>query len=104
MTRRLAIPSSFTLRGKRWRVRFTKRGPLDRTQRGLCDTETRTIWVLRSQPRADQERTFVHELLHASAGAGDLGLEFAAEEHTIGRIEAALHAAILAGAICLEDA
>jgi hypothetical protein len=70
----------------------------DRRIRGLCDPDTCTIWIWTRQPRIERERTFVHEVLHAAAGEPPPG-EFEGEERSVRRMENALHALLLSGAL-----
>lgn len=74
-----------------------------RTDLGYCDEDRRLILIDSRQTRLEQERTFVHEVLHAAAGPARDDLELAAEEHTILRVEAALHAVLVAGVLTPEE-
>jgi hypothetical protein len=49
------------IRGKRWKIRFAP-VPNDPTLYGLCDYDTRTIWV---HPNKEPKGTLIHEVLHA---------------------------------------
>ena len=107
MTRRLAIPSSLVLRGRRWRVRemtAAERRGKHRSEVGFCDMDRRLILIDSTQTRLEQERTFVHEVLHALAGEPRDELDASAEERTILRVESGLHATLVAGALSTEDA
>jgi len=55
-------PRRIRIRGGWWRVVF-KRPPLKESLDGLCDYDTRTIYV---NPKAlEQRATLIHEVLHA---------------------------------------
>lgn len=95
--KRLAIPRSFTFRGQRWRVRAMtpaeKRGA-HHGDIGYCDPPKRVILLDASRPRAEQERTFVHELVHAVLPEG-----FEHEERIARALEAPIRALVLSGAL-----
>ena len=61
-------PAYFTLRGRRWRVRWV-RGLVDddgKSVWGLCDYAARTISIERDQPPDAMPDTVIHEILHVS--------------------------------------
>jgi hypothetical protein len=49
------------IRGKRWTIRIA-RPPLKEVAEGLCDYETRTIYL---KPGTELPATLLHEVLHA---------------------------------------
>jgi Zn-dependent peptidase ImmA (M78 family) len=57
------IPRALTVNGDRWRVLFR---PLSsKNLNGFCDYQRREIWIDSEMTQAEQEVTFLHELLHA---------------------------------------
>lgn len=96
---RLAIPKKIKVAGRWWSVRRTsrrrKRGEM-RGLAGLCDRETRTIWIDAKLTDAETSSTFVHELLHACLPDSH-GAEAAAEERLVTSLEEPLTDLILRG-------
>jgi len=96
---RIAIPRRVKLRGRWWHVRLTsrrrKRGEM-RGLRGLCDLDTRTLWLDAKCARAERELTYVHEALHAIFPNGIVSEKI--EERIIAALESPLASAIAEGA------
>lgn len=59
-------PVSFTMLGKRWRLRWVSRLSLNGDKLlGLCDIEKKTISVRKDLPPLAELDTILHELTHA---------------------------------------
>ncbi len=64
----MIIPSSFTLAGNRWKVRFVPKKELILDGAfvwGLCVPETQTILLYKRLLKARQQQIFIHEAAHA---------------------------------------
>ncbi len=61
------IPKRFTLKGKDWTVEFEKDLKHDDGTfcDGLCDLDTRTIWLEKALDKDKRIATFLHEISHA---------------------------------------
>lgn len=83
--RRIEIPRTFDLHGKRWRVRMvslrTMKRHHDVTCDGLCWFDRRVIYINKEMPREQQEETWLHELEHAIEDAR--GIANAGAEHVV---------------------
>lgn len=93
--RRLAIPKSLTIKGKRWRVKVT-RGLWKRERAiGLCEYEDREILLASTLDTYQRELTLIHEVLHALWPAGIVSSED--EERVIRGLERPLRDVLVSG-------
>lgn len=100
---KIAIPRRVKLRGRWWSVKTTSRRRKREEMRGLagmCDLETRTIWLDAKGTRLERELTYVHEVLHAIWPRGEVTNE--AEEKLILALERPLAEAIAEGAFMIS--
>lgn len=65
-------PKHLTIRGEHWEVKFArnldKRADASSDESpilGLCEPDTKTIWIKLGQSKIDTLKTFVHEIVHA---------------------------------------
>lgn len=66
MKRRRDFPAEITLCGETWRIIFKRRIEDDGIEcLGLCDSETKTIYIRLGQSPEERAATFLHEALHA---------------------------------------
>jgi hypothetical protein len=94
------MPRSVVLRGRRWEVRYmtprAQKGKL-RGLDGHCDLDAFAIDIRPGLSRLQQERTLIHELLHAMWPA-DI-VSDAVEERLIRRLETPLRSLLVSGVI-----
>jgi hypothetical protein len=104
---RLAIPRRIRLRGKVYRVRYTRKLG-DKmgggAWRGLCEPDTATIWIDPRQPREERERTFLHEVLHGLLPETYDPTDTTAEERIVTALEGPLHDLLLTRALAVVPA
>lgn len=63
----MRIPKKFKINGNEWRVRHYKRLSLDGDAcDGLCESDTKTIKLVRGMSPEQETLTFLHEFIHAS--------------------------------------
>lgn len=62
----MKIPKEFKIKGKTWRIEY-KWGLRDGKEflSGLCDPNTRTIYIDRAIPKDEKPAVFLHEFFHA---------------------------------------
>ena len=60
-------PKHIYVRGTQWDIKFCRKTPDTYPGEGvgLCDPETKTIYIKYKQPPRETFLTFIHELLHA---------------------------------------
>jgi Zn-dependent peptidase ImmA (M78 family) len=82
--RRLVIPETVEILGKRWTVRRVARKLISKGEMGSCSYHNRRISIAAELTESEAEETFVHELLHALLSAtGDEMLGPALKEHIV---------------------
>jgi hypothetical protein len=99
MKRRLAIPRSVTVRGKRVRISQVKRpgksnGETQRLE-GYYVPDDKRMEIRRRSSRLERERTFVHEVLHACFPQRVVSDED--EERIVSKMEVPMHQLLVSG-------
>ncbi len=99
---RLRIPRRLRIRGRTWRVVFTRRPPRAAASRGkrcwgVCRHNRAVISIWAGLLRRQREETFAHEILHALAGPAPSLRDAAAEERIVARMAPALREVLLSG-------
>ena len=72
----MKIPKQFEIRGKTWRIEYKWRLTYNKAQvLGLCDFDTRTIYIDRGIDKETKFSTFLHEWLHAVLHEYECGMD-----------------------------